>query len=124
MGFDRLVALRELVVQFFSGHSDLWWDPGKLDFAAPILFGVVAIAMTLIAFVSASRANRAQSKATTVTIEAGAYARARESYESALSTVREEVAGLRAEISSLRQSNDRLRDQITSLTNEITRLRS
>jgi 4-amino-4-deoxy-L-arabinose transferase-like glycosyltransferase len=45
MGFDRLAASRELVVQFFSGHSDLWWDPGKLDFAAPILFGIVAIAM-------------------------------------------------------------------------------
>jgi hypothetical protein len=44
-GFDRLAASRELVVQFFSGHSYLWWDHGKLDFAAPILFGVVAIAM-------------------------------------------------------------------------------
>ena len=44
-GFDRLAASRELVVQFFSGRSYLWWGHGKLDFAAPILFGVVAIAM-------------------------------------------------------------------------------
>jgi Dolichyl-phosphate-mannose-protein mannosyltransferase len=44
-GFDRLTALSELVVQFFSGHSHLWWDHGKLDFATPILFGSVAVAM-------------------------------------------------------------------------------
>ncbi len=44
-GFDRLAASRELMIQFFSGHSHLWSDHGKLDFAAPILFGFVAVAM-------------------------------------------------------------------------------
>jgi hypothetical protein len=44
-GFDRLAASRELMIQFFSGHSHLWSDHGKLDFVAPILFGLVAVAM-------------------------------------------------------------------------------
>src|SRR6266404_2836508 len=44
-GFDRLAASRELVVQFFSGRSDLWWEHAKLDLVAPILFGVVAVTM-------------------------------------------------------------------------------
>jgi hypothetical protein len=45
-GFDRLAASRELVVQFFSGRGQqMWWDHRAANFAALILFGIIATAM-------------------------------------------------------------------------------
>jgi Dolichyl-phosphate-mannose-protein mannosyltransferase len=47
MGFNRLAALREIVLQSFSGRSRLWWQNphGRSNIVALILFGIVAIAM-------------------------------------------------------------------------------
>jgi hypothetical protein len=44
-GFDRLAALGDLVVQFFSWRSKLWSDHQTSGIAALILFGVIAIVM-------------------------------------------------------------------------------
>jgi len=44
-GFDRLVASRDLVLQFFSGRSYLWQRDPTSGRAALILFAIIAVAM-------------------------------------------------------------------------------
>ena len=44
-GFDRLAASGEMMVQFFSGRTPLWWDRSASNNAALVLFGIAAIAM-------------------------------------------------------------------------------
>jgi hypothetical protein len=44
-GFDRLVASRDIVLQFFWGRSYLWMHNPKSDSAALIFFGIIAVAM-------------------------------------------------------------------------------
>jgi len=43
--FDRLLASRDIVLQFFWGRSYLWMDNPKSDNAALIFFGIIAVAM-------------------------------------------------------------------------------
>jgi hypothetical protein len=46
VGFHRLAASRELVIQFFSGRGQyLWLDHRASNLAALMLFGIVAVAM-------------------------------------------------------------------------------
>ena len=45
VGFDRLAASGEMVVQFFSGRTPLWWDRSRSNNTALVLFGIAAIAM-------------------------------------------------------------------------------
>lgn len=92
--------------------------------ASSVILGVLAAAMTLIAFVSASRANRSQANAAVVAVDAEAYTRAREIYEGAMGTLRVEVESMRGEIGRLRESNMDLQGQVKELTTEIDRLRS
>jgi hypothetical protein len=44
-GFDRLIASRDIVLQFFSGRSYLWRHHPTSDRAALLLFGIIAVAM-------------------------------------------------------------------------------
>jgi Dolichyl-phosphate-mannose-protein mannosyltransferase len=44
-GFDRLAALREIVLQFFSWRSKLWSDDRISGIATLVLFGLIAIVM-------------------------------------------------------------------------------
>ena len=43
--FDRLLASRDIVLQFFWGRSYLWMHNPKSDSAALIFFGIIAVAM-------------------------------------------------------------------------------
>jgi hypothetical protein len=88
-----------------------------------ILLGLLTAAVAATAFLSASRANREQSKASSAAVDAAAYTRAREIYEGALGTLRVEVDGMRQEIGRLRDSNATLRGEISELHQVISTLR-
>jgi chromosome segregation ATPase len=86
-----------------------------------ILLGLMAAGVTSAAFFAATRANRAQSQSTQVSVDAAAYTRAKEIYEGALGTLRTEVESMRLEVTRLRESNDRLREEIAGLRQELGR---
>jgi predicted nucleic acid-binding Zn-ribbon protein len=94
------------------------------DLIVASVVGMAGVAMTLFALTSARRANRAQADSARVDVEAGAYSRARESYEDALSTLRASMDDLRQEVTRLRVSNDGLAREVLALQEEIHRLRS
>lgn len=78
---------------------------------------LLATAVSAAAFLSASRARRATAEASKSAVDAGAYGRAKEIYDSAIDQLQASVAELRAEI-------NRLRSQAADLSGEITRLRA
>ena len=89
-----------------------------------LLLGLVTVVLGYNTFRSATQANREQSHAAVVAVDAAAYARARDIYESALDTLRAELVSTRDEIHSLRQSNDQLRAEIAPLRRSNERLQS
>jgi predicted nucleic acid-binding Zn-ribbon protein len=96
-----------------------------------ILLGLIAAAIGVSSYLQARRANdeqarmsAAQAAAVTVTVDAGAYARAKDIYEGALATLRDELRSTRLDMKDLRNSNDQLRAEISGLRDEIGRLRS
>jgi chromosome segregation ATPase len=95
-----------------------------------ILLALLVPASGYATFVVASRANREQAQARIMAINQAAFGEARESYEAALKTVRDELSGVRAELVRVRESEDllrrevaRLRPQFADLSSEVTRLR-
>jgi predicted RNase H-like nuclease (RuvC/YqgF family) len=88
-----------------------------------ILLGLLTVAVTVAAFLSAKRANEEQSKSERIAVDAAAYQRAKEIYEGALDALHTEVNGLRTEVSRLRNSNNRLQDEVATLHQEIALLR-
>lgn len=87
-----------------------------------ILLSLVAAAIGVGSFVAAGRAAKVQAVAVTAGVEANAYQRATNIYESAieamqlqLSRLRGEIAALNAEVEKLRESNQALSDQVTEL---------
>lgn len=88
-----------------------------------ILLGVLACIVGVVTFLAASNANRQQARATMTAVDAAAYQRAQQIYESALASLRIDLENMRDESQRLRESNDRLRAEVTELRLEIGRLR-
>lgn len=95
-----------------------------------IIIGLLAAVLTLIAFLSAARANRASDAATTasaqaatVQVDAEAYVRAKGLYESAIRAIEGQSADLHRQITDLQNEVSRLRSQSGDLTAEVIRLR-
>lgn len=95
----------------------------SVDLVVEIILGLLAAALTFITFLGATRANKAQSKAQEQSVDAAAYLRAKEIYEGALSTLREEVESMRLELTKLRESDDKMRRSNAELRLEVFRLR-
>jgi predicted nucleic acid-binding Zn-ribbon protein len=89
-----------------------------------VLLGLLTAAVAVAALFSATRANRAQSQAAAAAVDAGAYERAREIYESAIGSLKNQTTDLHTEVVSLRDEVTRLRAQSADLRDEVTRLRS
>ena len=95
------------------------------------VFGIAITAViALAAFLSASRANRATASAAATAVDAGAYDRAREIYESALGTLRGELDGCRREVAetrvqivALRTDNEQLLAELRSVSAELKNLK-
>ena len=85
-----------------------------------IILGLLTAAIAGAAYFAATRANRAQSDATKMGVDAAAYSRARELYESAITA---QGSSLRGQITDLSAEVTRLRLQGVDLSAEVTRLR-
>ena len=80
-----------------------------------ILLGVLTVTVSIVAYISANRANREQARLGVVTVDAAAYERARQNYESALETVRSEVNELRDQVQLLRDANRRAENELVNM---------
>jgi uncharacterized coiled-coil DUF342 family protein len=87
-----------------------------------LLFGGVGAAIAVLSYLSATKANREQAKVQRLGVDAAAYSRAKDIYESALAALRQEVIDMRAETLRVRESNDSLRASNDSLRTEIQHL--
>jgi predicted RNase H-like nuclease (RuvC/YqgF family) len=81
-----------------------------------ILLGLLTVTVGFVTFIAASRTQRQQSVADQTAVDAAAYERAKEIYESALQTLHEEWSSTRSELLTARS-------EIMSLRAEIARLR-
>lgn len=125
-------------------------SPLSTAIAIEILLALIAAAIGVTSYLQAMRANREQvrmaamqAKTASLAVDAEAYSRAKEIYEGALTTLRDELISTRREIRELRDSNSgliveidnlrasnaglvaehaRLRGEIASLRDEIARL--
>lgn len=103
-----------------------------------ILLGLIVASVAFATFIMASRANKLQSKAVVVTVDAEAYTRARDIYEGVLNNLRSDIKDLRDSNKELKESNERMRleliavhesnnqmvDEIDQLRHEINVLRN
>lgn len=87
-----------------------------------ILLGLLAISLGVGGFLGASRANKAQAKARAdeaavraEDVDQQAYAQARAIYESAIQTLRAQIADLTKETEKLRKANQELSDEVIRL---------
>lgn len=87
-----------------------------------ILLGALASSIAVLSYISATKANREQAKVARLEVDAEAYTRAKEIYESALAALRQEVIDMRAETLNVRQSNDSLRTSNDALRTEVQHL--
>jgi predicted RNase H-like nuclease (RuvC/YqgF family) len=93
------------------------------DLILTVLLGILTAVIAYSAYRLASKANTAQSNATKTAVDAEAYKRARELYESAIKTVEAEADRLRTEVTSLHDEVGRLRSINDTLTTEVRKLR-
>lgn len=80
-----------------------------------IILGVAAIAVTATIYFVSARANREQARMKEGAVDAGAYKRAKEIYEGAISTLQNELDGLRAEMTRLRNANEQMTHEMESV---------
>ena len=92
--------------------------------AGTLAIGAVTAAIAVAAFWLSARAARAQSQAAGKAIDAGAYQRAREIYEGALDTLREELVACRAELATARSDLTTARGEIAGLRTDIAGLKT
>ena len=97
-----------------------------------VLIGTVSVSVAGAAFFAATRATRSQARSADHAVDAGAFARATDIYESTIAALRAEVARLteevqgartelrdvRSELSQLRVTNDRLIDEMSHLRSQ------
>ena len=96
----------------------------KPEIAGSLAIGVVTAIIAVAAFWLSARAARAQHAAVAKGVDAAAYDRARELYESAIDNLQEETRRLEAQVASLRAEVAQVHDQAGLLQAEIRKLRS
>lgn len=83
----------------------------------------VAIGPAFIAYKSATRVARENSKAESAKVDAAAYERAKQLYESGITTLEEQIKHLRSQLDEERDVSRELRDQVNNLEGIVVRLR-
>jgi predicted nucleic acid-binding Zn-ribbon protein len=92
--------------------------------AVEILLGLLTAAIATAAFFAATRANRAQAQAAETAVDAAAYQRAKEIYESAIGSLKDQTRDLHDQIVNLQAEVSRVRTQSADLQTEVTQLRN
>jgi predicted nucleic acid-binding Zn-ribbon protein len=89
-----------------------------------ILLGMLTVGVALAAYLAATRANRAQAQAATTAVDAAAYQRAKDIYEGAIDSLKDQTRDLHDQVVNLQTEVSRLRTQSADLQTEVTQLRS
>jgi multidrug efflux pump subunit AcrA (membrane-fusion protein) len=89
----------------------------------PVLVAFVAAVPGVLAYRTATVAQRVTARAKQVEIEAGAYNRARELYESALSQLQRQLSSIQAQLNEEREVGNHLRIQVNALEDIVAKLR-
>src|SRR5258708_13398008 len=87
------------------------------------MLGLLTVAVSAAAVFLARRATKGQADGVVVAVDAGAYSRAQEIYESAIETLKSQTKQLHNEILDLQGEVNRLRAQSTDMQIEVSRLR-
>lgn len=88
-----------------------------------ILLAAVTVCIGLAAFWLASKSTRIEGRAAIRTADAGAFERAKDIYESALATLREDLVATRADLATARSDLVTARQEIAALRQDIADLR-
>lgn len=80
-----------------------------------LVVGIPSVIVALAAYALSNRASRETATASHQQIDAGAYTRARELYESAIAELRNQVADLHTEMGRMRAELDTTRAEVTQL---------
>ena len=94
-------------------------DTTLIEILLVILAGIVGF----IAYLGTKRADKAQAEVAVVTIDAQAYERAQQIYESAIETLEKRVAYLETQVNKLIAQNEEQATELLSLRRENTILR-
>lgn len=89
----------------------------------PLAVALVAAVPGVLAYRQATKAADATADASRLTIEAGAYERARSLYEAALDQLEKQLTGLQAQLNVERDVSNRLRNQVNALEDTVAKLR-
>lgn len=89
-----------------------------------ILLGLLTAFVAIAALFVGLRANRAQAHAAEIAVDAGAYQRAKDIYESAIGSLKDQTRDLHDQVVNLQTEVSRLRAQSADLQTEVTQLRS
>lgn len=92
------------------------------DLTVQILLGLLVLVVGFSGYITASRATRAQSASADKAVDAAAFERARQIYEGALETLRDELASCRSELLSARGEISGLRHELARVRAELERL--
>jgi predicted nucleic acid-binding Zn-ribbon protein len=91
--------------------------------AVEILLALLATGLSAAAFFAATRANRAQADAAESAVDAAAYQRAKDIYESAIDSLKGQTRDLHDQVVNLQTEVSRLRLQSADLQTEVVQLR-
>ena len=87
-----------------------------------ILLAVLTVMVGLGAFIGANRANTSQAAGTQSAIDAAAYERAKQIYESAIDTLQDQIQGLREQMTNLDQEVIKLQQTNQNLVMRVAEL--
>lgn len=94
-----------------------------VDRVIEVLLALLTVAVGWGSFFLATRATREQGRAGQRAVDAAAYDRAREIYDSALNTLREELGACRAELNACRAEITQLRNELLTARNNMAAAR-
>lgn len=94
----------------------------SLDRVIEILLGLITCIVAYATFRLSTRTMQSENRASIKAVDAQAYQRAREIYEGAMDTLKDELAETRKDLASARSELDSARNEIIALRRDIARL--
>lgn len=91
----------------------------SLDRVVEVFLGIITLAIGFTSFWLATRSTRIQNVAAVKAVDAEAFKRAREIYESALDAIRKELEDTRKELDDTRKEMDETRKDLASARSEL-----
>ncbi len=88
-----------------------------------VLLAILSLIVGLYAYRLSSKATEAQGKAAQVAVDAGAYERAKEIWESSIDNLREDLASCRSELKVTQEKMAKLNDRLSDVQSELFRIK-